>query len=349
MELIIKPTELCNFACTFCSSPSLSKERTSTLDIQKVFSFLDRFPGTSTIIVNGGDPLMVKPEYYWEILNFIKDKGLETSISFTTNLWDFYLHPEKWVSFFKEEKVGITTSFNYGETRRISKTQNYTEEKFWQVSDKFLELVGYRPDFISVINEENEHTAIDNVFLAKKMNVECKLNYALGSGRQSKPYLLSKIYKIYLEVISNGLTPWEYNSKQLFRWNDSKCTTCPRNRACDESIRCLQPDGDYYSCGAFGDDKEYPIDFDQEINKNLKFHPLANDVDISAMKGECYSCEMFDICNGCKKTVKDHRQFKMVEEHCSLMKTLAPSLLSLKNNYSNTAGESSFEKYQHLN
>ena len=26
-------------------------------------------------------------------------------------------------------------------------------------------------------------------------------------------------------------------------------TTCPLSRKCDEGIRCLQPDGDYYSCG----------------------------------------------------------------------------------------------------
>ena len=56
MELIIKPTELCNFKCTFCSSPNISDEHTKILDLKYVEDFLKRFPATNTIIVNGGDP-----------------------------------------------------------------------------------------------------------------------------------------------------------------------------------------------------------------------------------------------------------------------------------------------------
>ena len=78
-----------------------------------------------------------------------------------------------------------------------------------------LEYIGYRPDFISVITDENEKFAIKNVELAQKMSedqepketlhyfnphkkigVECKLNYAMASGDQSSPYLLSKIYSL---------------------------------------------------------------------------------------------------------------------------------------------------------
>ena len=89
MELIIKPTELCNFKCTFCSSTKLVEDKASTLDLQHVFDFLKRFPNTNTIIVNGGDPLMVKPEYYFEILKYIEEHNLITTLGLTTNLWAF--------------------------------------------------------------------------------------------------------------------------------------------------------------------------------------------------------------------------------------------------------------------
>ena len=72
MELIIKPTELCNFKCTFCSSTKLVEDKASTLDHQYIFDFLDRFPNTNSIIVNGGDPLMMKPDYYFTILDYIE-------------------------------------------------------------------------------------------------------------------------------------------------------------------------------------------------------------------------------------------------------------------------------------
>jgi len=68
LELIIKPTELCNFSCTFCSSTHIADHGKQTLPHQKIYDFLKRFPKTRTIIVNGGDPLMVAPDYYWQII-----------------------------------------------------------------------------------------------------------------------------------------------------------------------------------------------------------------------------------------------------------------------------------------
>ena len=61
MELIIKPTEACNFACTFCSSNKITREssgKKAFLKLETIYQFLERFPQTRTIIVNGGDPLM---------------------------------------------------------------------------------------------------------------------------------------------------------------------------------------------------------------------------------------------------------------------------------------------------
>src|SRR5690606_38823236 len=99
MDLIIKPTQRCNFKCTFCSSTEIaaSNNPESDLDVQKIRQFLNRYPQTQSIIVNGGDPLMVSPDYYFEIIDWIRLKELPTRIHFCTNLWDYYLHPNKWI------------------------------------------------------------------------------------------------------------------------------------------------------------------------------------------------------------------------------------------------------------
>ncbi len=330
MELIIKPTEACNFKCTFCSSTSIAESKAQLLSLNQIFRFLKRFPQTNTIIVNGGDPLVVKPEYYWQILSFLKENNMSTTLSFTSNLWDFYQNPDKWIELFRHPQVGVATSFNYGDTRRITKSRVYTEDIFWEVSNLFLEKVGYRPDFISVINDENESTAIDNVRLAKKMNVECKLNYAMASGVQSKPYILSKIYRTYLEIYNLDLTQWEFNTKQMVKRMSKVSTICPQNRECDSSIRCLQPGGDYYSCGAFGDDKENSISFEEEMNSQIVLRPLKKNMDIQFLKEECLTCPMFDICNGCHKTVGDLKRHDLVAEHCAIMKKNAPYILNLR-------------------
>jgi radical SAM protein with 4Fe4S-binding SPASM domain len=329
MELIIKPTEACNFKCTFCSSTDITDEKSKVLDLESIYAFLQRFPGTQTIIVNGGDPLMVKPQYYWEIIKYIEDHDLQTSLSFTTNLWAFYKKPEMWEELFRHPRMGVTTSFNYGTTRRITETEVFTEEIFRKVSDKFLERIGYRPDFISVITDENEDTAIDNVKLAQEMDVECKLNYAMSSGVQSAPYQLSKIYRTYTEIYEQGLWPWEFNTKQMMQRLDGKATSCPQHRACDEGIRCLQPSGDYYSCGSFGDDRQYPINFKQEVLEGKFFKPLQTAPELTMLKEECLTCPMFNICNGCRKTVNDMKNHGVVETHCKLMKTIAGKIISI--------------------
>lgn len=319
MELIIKPTEACNFKCTFCSSTHLVDDKTSRLEISKIAEFLDRFPETNTIIVNGGDPLMMPPEYYYAILDLIQTRNMTTTLSFTTNLWGFYKNPDLWTDLFRHPLVGVSTSFNYGNTRRITHDKVYTEDIFWEVSDLFLERVGYRPDFISVITEENYETAINNVRLAKKMNVECKLNYALASGELSKPLLKGRIYKLYLDIIDEGLAKWEFNSKQLLRMQEVKPTCCPLNRDCDSNIRCLQPEGDYYSCGAFGDDKKYAISFEEEMKSELTLTPLADAIELAHLKEACLTCPLFAICNGCKKTISDLKSNNLVESHCAEM------------------------------
>ncbi len=337
MDLIIKPTEKCNFKCTFCSSTHITDDKNAELDHEHIFKFLERFPETQTIIVNGGDPLMMSPDYYWKIINHLDKINSKCSISFTTNLWPFYKNPEKWKDLFNHPRMGITTSFQYGGGRLKGDLTEFSEKDFWSVSNAMLHHCGYRPDFISVITEENYKDAIKNVELAKTMGVECKLNYAFSSGppvkfkniimgQEGKPYMLADIYEIYVEIWKKGLTEWEYNTKQMVKRLKGYGTTCPQNRNCDSGIRTLQPNGDYYSCGAFGDDGQYSIDFKKEMS-GAKIFPLKYIEELQSLKQSCFTCPMFEICNGCKKTIKDLKSYNLVEKHCKKMKTLAPSII----------------------
>jgi radical SAM protein with 4Fe4S-binding SPASM domain len=327
MDLIIKPTELCNFKCSFCSSTDITHtDKTATLDLNKIFRFLKRFPDTRTIIVNGGDPLMMNPAYYWQIIKYLDRHDLPANISFTTNLWPFYKNPDKWIDLFRHPRMGVATSFQYGNGRLKGDYTPFTEEDFWECSNTMLELVGYRPQFIAVITEENEDTVLQTVELAKRMDVICKVNYAMASGVQGEPYRLSKIYDKYVQIWKAGLHPWEHNTLQMMRRLRGEATVCPQTRTCDSHIRTIQPEGDYYSCGAFGDDKDKAIDFEKEMRGEF-FTPLRDDMELNTMKNACFTCPMFSICNGCAKTVKDLKKHGMVEDHCRQMKQLAPDII----------------------
>lgn len=327
MDLIIKPTEKCNFKCTFCSSTELTEDKNKVLDLDYVRRFVKRFPQLQTIIVNGGDPLVLSPDYYWEMIDILESNGSEAVISLTSNLWDFKLRPEKWVKLFNHPLIGISTSFHYGESRIISENKVFTENDFWEVSNLMETHCNYRPDFISVIDDHNIDRAIDNVRLAKRMNVTCKLNTAEMSGRQKEPLVLADLYEVYKQIIDEGLEAYEYNTQQIRKVVENRAVTCPIARDCDRGIRVLQPDGDYYSCGSFGDNRKHSIDFEKEMTSTTIERPLQNLIHIDTMHEGCYSCPSFQFCNGCRKTIDDHKIAGLVERHCSKMKPLMSDLL----------------------
>lgn len=278
---------------------------------------------------------MMPVKYYEELCDHLDEHNYPANISMTSNLWDFYAKPDKWTPIFtrafrdepERRRVHVTTSFNYGDGRRIRPDRVFTEEDFRKISDLCLEKIGYRPHFISVIDESNLHTAINNVRLAKSMGVDCKLNYAMASGRQGKPLPLSKIYEVYVQIWKEGLAKYEWNTRQMANRLVGMPTSCPLNRTCDEGIRVLHPDGKYFSCGSFADDLEYEVDYQKEVVEAGPVQtPLRNDPSIDAMKPECYSCPMFNVCNGCRKHVKDLKRTGMVESHCTKMKTLAKDI-----------------------
>lgn len=354
MDLIIKPTEACNFACSFCSSPKLSDSPKNRLPLEKIYEFLERFPNTNTIIVNGGDPTMVPVKYYWDLIDHMDKHGYTANICLTSNLWKFWKEWEKdvladntklyspptqeeidakpWTKLFRHPRIDLTTSFQYGEGRKIRKDRVFTERDFIRIQELMLSKVGHRVSFISVIGYEDLDDCIKNVELAKELNVDCSLNYVVASGHAETTLPKSYIYEKYLEVHRRGLTNWESNTRQMIRRIvNANETLCPLNRRCDEGIRVLHPDGSYYSCGSFADDLDKEIDYEKEVKEGEFFTPLQDDKELHRLKDECLTCPMFDICNGCYKHIKDLKRTNQVEKHCTKMKSIANEILSASN------------------
>lgn len=339
VDLILKPSVRCNFRCTFCSSTHISDDHDEIVELEDFERFVVRYPHMRTVILNGGDPLMMRPEYYWKMIEILDKHGCEARLSFTTNLWAFYKKPEMWTELFLHPRVGVGTSFQYGDARLKGDLTPFTEAEFWACSDMMLDKIGYRPSFIAVIDKSNEHTVLQTVELAKKMGVVCKVNYAMASGPEvqfkgvvmgnyNSMFTQADMYRHYLEIYKAGLADWEHNTQQMIRRLKLQNTMCPLNRTCDQGIRSLQPGNTYYSCGSFGDDGLYPIDFDREMSGEF-FTPLRDQPELQSMKDACFTCPMFQICNGCRKTVHDTKRLGLTEHHCRTMKSLAPDIIRL--------------------
>jgi len=335
MTLLIKPLEACDFACDFCSSSYLVDDKKARLHLSKIYQFLERYPNTQAIFVVGGEPLLMPPSYYRDLLNHIEQKGYPVQLLVTSNLWNWYKNPEKWDWFLKHPKVEIGTSFQYGDGRKISEGKVYTEEIFRDVYKKFKERIPEKDlSFLAVINDDNEHLALKHVYLAKELNTQCRLVWGVNSGKNTTTYPMSKLFKIMLEIWRKGLVQYEQTSVNISQKMNGLEVACPMSRNCDSWMRSLNPDGRYFSCGPLNDDldKASEIDFESEVVKGEKFYqPLQKNIEYNVLKEECYGCKMFETCNSCRKHVKDLKNTGKVEEHCSVMKSISSELEIMSN------------------
>ena len=327
MDLIIKPTQKCNFCCDFCSSNNIDSSGNNILPLESVYSLLKQ-NNIDSLIINGGDPLMMPPKYYFDIINFIKDNNLNTKLSFTTNLWDFYINPDKWTPLFKNDRVRVATSFQYGNGRKIKPFGNkktvtiFSEEIFTKVMNLFKEKIGYVPIFISVITNDNEDKVIDTVLLAKKLKTKCKINPVVKSGRSSEYYPTWKAYQKYLEIIELGLTEYEFNATILKEVLENKNHTCPYCRNCWQSIRAIGPNKILHSCGAYEDDYLANIKQNKKTYDLINYRPKQILIDHRSLKKDCFACQLFPLCNSCFKRMNDMMEDNAIEDHCSHMKSM---------------------------
>lgn len=322
MELIIKPTGRCNFACTFCSAGDMDnviqhpKDERVPEKLKELI--IDMKP--SRLIITGGEPLMMKPEYYYEL----HELAPQSYVSPTTNLKDFYLHPDKWAPLFNEDWFKISTSFNYGDTRRWDKNTVYDEEMFIKVMERFKEYVPGRgvPMFLAVIDDSNEHTVMDHILLAKKLGTVCKLNRAIGAGFQSKCYQRYKIMKYYLDIIDAGLEEYEWNCANRTKGG------CPYNihHGCETTIRCVYIDknGDMHTSTC---DERLSMGFEIPKESVINHNTLPEYAHIKPsdyITPECAYCELFNLCNACSM---NRYEAKLDPNYCSEMKKLESRII----------------------
>ena len=279
MQLIIKPTSKCNFNCKFCSAKLLNIKHSNNVP-QVLKDYINEL-NPNELIITGGDPLMMKKEYYEELLSL----G-DWNISMTSNLGLFYKDPDYWTPLLSNKRVGVITSFQYG-SGRIDETNIYTEEKFINVIELFNEKIGYKPNFISVINDDNEDEALNHIYLAKKLGIKCKLNGMMPMGLSTSYYPRYKMMKIWLKIIELGLDEYELNCYER------KLGKCNFNTklSCDKNIRACYVDTNNNLHKCFCEDL---------LSENIEIECSDNNV----INEKCYICELNRLCNGCMKNKK---------------------------------------------
>ena len=298
--LIIKATPKCNFSCSFCSAKALNIKHSDRIPEKVREHILKTKP--KEIIVVGGDPLLVKPEYYYELLN------LTDNVSITTNLKGFMENPSIWVDLFKKPNFHISTSFQYGSLRK-DETGVFDENRFINCYNTVLKTTGKKVPFISVIGKENENRAIDHVYLAKKLDTECRLNAMLPIGLSKEWYPRYKMLELYLDIEDLGLGKYEQN---VLNKNKNSCPIFTTK--CADELESCWIDNDGNLIRGICDDY---------IGVSKQFWYNNNPKNINK---KCFTCELFSICNNCKANQYCVTKYAD-EEYCNKMLALYPRLL----------------------
>lgn len=316
MELIIKPTGRCNFDCSFCSADGLDIAHPADNRVPEPIRDLIQKMKPTNIIVTGGEPLTLDPAYYEDLYDIA-----HCHIGLTSNMKDFYYHPDKWKEIMNHPDFGFITSFNYGDTRKWDPHTVYTEEMFRKVTDLYHKYTGKSLPFIAVIDESNEDRIMDHVYLAKELGTQVKINAALRVGRQGTTYPRYKLIRAYIDIIDAGYGDYEITCSNRF------APKCPfdTHGFCSSTIRACYVDTKGKLHYSICDDEissghEIPMDdhFPVEITRMA---PKSDE----HTKKECYTCELFAICHTC------HFQRRLMIEdqdpnYCTEMKKLIPDL-----------------------
>lgn len=313
MELILKPTAACNFACTFCSAYGMKINHDPDTVPQSIEELIHKLK-PRRIIVTGGEPLMMNPAYFYK-LHEISGVGM----SLTSNMKDFYLNPDKWKELFNEDWFAIGTSFQYGGKRMWDKDTVYTEDMFLKVEELYDKYTGKGAvPFIATIDDDNYDRAINHVLLAKHLGTTCKLNNVLGIGAQATTFPRYKMFQIFIKLFESDL--WQYEANCLER-RASKCP-CVINRSCYETIRCAYVDIKGKLHLAICDDMiSMGNELDPETDKGSKSRYVPDPTDF--ITEECSYCEMCRLCNRCNS----QRKFaKQDPNYCKEMKKLMPKI-----------------------
>ena len=312
MFLCIKPTSKCNFNCSFCSAKNLKIKDTKHFPEQ--IKEVIRNIKPEQISFTGGEPLLMEPEYYYEVLDFYKG-----NISITSNLKAFYQNPDKWVPLFKEERFGVCTSFQFGDARRWDIDTPYTLDKFKEVMYLFKDKVGYMPAFIAVISKDNEDTAIETILLAKELGTTVRINGQMLLGVSKEYYPKYKLIDLWLKLEELGLDKYEGNleTKKFGSCNFNTnllCASC--NRACwvDSNNNLI-----YGIC----EDAltEGLTKLEPELEQPLPEHTIPNPDTLINTK--CLTCELCNFCNAC---FLSQRQAKQDPNYCKEMLKRLPRI-----------------------
>lgn len=262
--VIAKPTKACNADCSYCSAPPDDESAWTIDEFKLMFDRLeDKLADNAFIIWHGGEPLLMKPEFYEQAYEYAKSKKPGIRFSVQTNI--LLYKSSRWKKVFQDVfKGSVSTSFDPDEQSRTIKgnTEVYSRTFF----QKLDELIGdgFHPLIIGTYTNETIQYAHRMYDLAQKAGpnyFDIRYNYRYPAGRAANTDpaispenygdMLLTLWDRWVTDAPNFLvTPLDQMLRKVLGENLAQC---PWTRKCGGTFLSIEPNGDLYNCGEFAD------------------------------------------------------------------------------------------------
>lgn len=321
LSLIIKGTNGCNLACSYCS---LGEKKTVTCVDKNLLTTilcygcelaLFRKDSAVDFIFHGGEPTLLSPDVYKEAVNHVKDRypKLDICLSMQTNGFSI---TDEMMDFIQEYDVHMGISLDGSMEIHDMERQSARGEKTYETIIKNIENMqqkGIRVSCLMVLTKNAIGRGYEYLNYFSEKQIPLKINPLLNYGEASlhpELTLHSGDYADYLiglyeYIMHNGVScDIEPVNKILHAIiNKVRICECTFNPLCNNSFLCVDYNGDIYPCGKFADMALFRLGNVNETSvKNLNVDQIFMLIDRRTKHKplECRICKYSDLCNaGC--------------------------------------------------
>ncbi len=323
----------CNMNCIYCAEKRKSDiDSSNSIKMDLISKIAEMFNDFSmNIIFHGGEPTLLKSDYYEQIMEYFQKKCSNVSFGMQTNA---YAIDNEWINFFdrNRNRLGISISLDGPKQMNDYRLGSKNDYSYDEVNKNLLKLeekhicVGVIVTITKKsLNREKELieylNGFSNIKFVKLNPCFDKDDDGIGSSwaispRQYMTFVnnffdiyVKESYKNYLvEPIISILKKIQGVESSFCNFSNEKC----------HNFLCVYPDGKVTYC----DNLEYNdgyignlYDFD-----NLAFEKenTEKELTINNNLAQCYKCDVYNICTGgCNEIRK-----KYGIEYCESMKNI---------------------------
>lgn len=342
--VIIKVTNGCNLACSYCSLGE--KKDFKYVNRQSLLQYLCfacdvailKNETDVNIIFHGGEPTLITPDIYKGAIDVIRKKYLDLNIRFSMQSNGFIITDEM-IEFLLEYDVHMGISMdgalqihdlerkaaNGAPTyEKVVANINRLQEKGVQVACLMVlthNAIGKGYEYIDYFAKNNIHLKINPLLNYGEASIHPELSLQPG---EYAAYLIGLFEYIICHDIEVSLAPIDNILQAIL--GDQRICECTFHPLCNQNFLCIDYKGDVYPCGKFSDMNKFKLGNVREgvngcIDKDRMQSLVGRRTD--HMPLQCMSCKYLHLCNaGCSAEAVIEGLFESVPVLCEDYKIL---------------------------